>query len=184
MRFLPFLCILSCADEKINIPDTTGEQEIISDRDGDGYLSDEDCDDSDPFVNPSEEETCDGVDNNCNGQVDEGVLSEFYEDQDGDGFGDENSILEACQIPEGYVNNGNDCNDQNSLTYPGAPEQCDDADNDCDEEVDEDIVEQWFYDADGDGYGNPEDSIDTCLPDEGYVDNDEDCDDELAISYP
>ncbi len=42
------------------------------DIDGDGHLSDEDCDEGDPDVNPDAEELCDdGIDNNCDGDVDE-----------------------------------------------------------------------------------------------------------------
>ena len=61
---------------------------VVQDLDGDGYTSDEDCDDSSELVNPSATELCDGQDNNCDDQIDEGVLSTFYTDADGDGFGD------------------------------------------------------------------------------------------------
>ncbi|MCX6814395.1 MAG: MopE-related protein [Candidatus Aenigmarchaeota archaeon] len=53
-----------------------------TDRDGDGYgdpasnqctYSGQDCDDSNPNVNPGSPEVCDGMDNNCNGQIDEGL---------------------------------------------------------------------------------------------------------------
>lgn len=54
-----------------------GSDEVISttctDVDGDGYCMEvDDCDDADPAVNPGATETCDGIDNNCNGIVDEG----------------------------------------------------------------------------------------------------------------
>ena len=50
----------------------------LSDDDNDGYFTDEDCDDSDGQTFPGSVEICDGVDNNCNGEVDEGVLSSFF----------------------------------------------------------------------------------------------------------
>ena len=147
------------------------------DLDGDGYLDDEDCDDGDSQVHPGVTEVCDGIDNNCDGQIDEDVLTNFYWDEDGDGFGDETAQIEACQAPEGYVPNGNDCDDADALTYPSAAERCDDKDNDCDNLVDEELVSQWFLDQDGDGFGNATELVNTCSPPENYVDNDGDCDD-------
>ena len=48
-----------------------------ADLDGDGVTTcGGDCDDENPRVFPSAEELCDGIDNNCDGDVDEGVLSE------------------------------------------------------------------------------------------------------------
>jgi hypothetical protein len=58
------------------------------DGDSDGFTEDVDCDDSDLSVYPGAAEVCDGVDNNCNGAVDEGLLDTWYLDADGDGFGD------------------------------------------------------------------------------------------------
>ena len=58
---------------------------VIQDLDGDGYEGDEDCDDSDASINIDALEVCDGIDNNCDGQVDEGVLNTFFMDQDEDG---------------------------------------------------------------------------------------------------
>lgn len=73
-----------------------------------------DCDDSDPSVNPTSPEICDGKDNNCNGQVDEGVTQKFYEDKDGDLYGNPKKYLYACTKPNGYVDNNRDCDDSNS----------------------------------------------------------------------
>ena len=69
--------------------------------------------------------------------------------------------MEACSAPDGYSNNGNDCDD-NPDSYPGANERCDGRDNDCDGELDEDLLELWYLDADGDGYGSREDWIESC----------------------
>ena len=78
---------------------TPAEEEAKADADGDGYWSTsfdgEDCDDKDPDIHPGAVEGCDGVDNNCDGDVDEGVTTTFYADRDGDGFGDAGAPLEA-----------------------------------------------------------------------------------------
>jgi hypothetical protein len=50
------------------------------DADGDGYPSDEDCDDADATVHPGVADACDGVDRNCDGAVvDEGGCGEVTE---------------------------------------------------------------------------------------------------------
>ena len=58
--------LLACTEESKEISEPSTEGEILVDNDGDGFLSDEDCDDADPQINPSAEELCDGFDNNCN----------------------------------------------------------------------------------------------------------------------
>jgi hypothetical protein len=81
-----------------------------SDADGDGYLVCADCNDNDPAVNPAAVEVCDGVDNDCNGSVDEG----FDIDQDG------------------FTTCAGDCNDADGNIRPGASEIIrDGSDQDC-----------------------------------------------------
>lgn len=46
----------------------------------------------------------------------------YFADNDNDGFGDANNSLSACSMPEGYVINNTDCDDENDTVYPGAPE--------------------------------------------------------------
>ena len=60
-----------------------------------------DCDDSDAMINPGATEVCDGLDNDCNGDIDDGALNMYYADADNDGFGDSNQIVEDCTQPFG-----------------------------------------------------------------------------------
>ena len=106
------------------------------DEDGDGYPSSEDCDDRNPDISPGAEERCDNIDNDCDGDIDEGLAETWYPDADGDGFGSDAESTEACVRPEGHVPNADDCNDDSAVTFPGADEYCDGIDNDCDGEPD------------------------------------------------
>ena len=95
------LLILACNTTN-DADDPYKEGRLVVDDDGDGFLSDEDCDDNNAQINPSVEEICDGIDNNCSGQVDEGVLDIFYADSDEDGYGNPN-IEQSGELPDGYV---------------------------------------------------------------------------------
>ena len=98
-----------------------------------------DCDDGDGNIHPDAEELCDGVDNDCDGDIADGTDGEtFYEDGDGDGYGDPASAFTSCTTPTDAVDNGDDCDDNNNKVYPGATERDgDEVDNDCDGDVDE-----------------------------------------------
>lgn len=95
-----------------------------------------DCDDERPERYPGNPEVCDSLDNNCDGQVDEGVFDyTSWPDLDEDGFGDENAEpAQTCfEVPVGFVLNALDCDDASADTYNGAPDVlCDLEDNDCD----------------------------------------------------
>jgi hypothetical protein len=92
-----------------------------------------DCEDDDPAVHPDAAETCDEVDQDCDGAVDEGTTRVWYVDGDGDGYGDPESAFEACDHAPGRAALGEDCDDGDAGRYPGAPEVVDDGvDQDCD----------------------------------------------------
>jgi len=188
-----------------------------------------DCNDNNPSVNPSSQETCDALDNNCNSEIDENNvcvqtftnpakkvsttnyrlyptettahqwcteagqaytsytsggsaqlrtlyeyltswaaktgtsttyspyitelkcsitaecinsanLASYYQDLDGDGFGNSNTQVKSCTAFSNYVAQGNDCNDANKAFNPGVAETCDTKDNNCDDQIDENDV--------------------------------------------
>ena len=69
-----------------------------------GYVSnDQDCDDGDGDISPDSSETCDGVDNDCDNDVDEGLEEAFFVDEDGDGYGASTEALIACAGREGNM---------------------------------------------------------------------------------
>lgn len=109
----------------------------------------------------------------------------LYWDFDRDGVGREDSPLYTCDDPEGYAPEFGDCDDRSADAYPGAPELCNERDDDCDGEIDEHVVNQLFYaDADGDGYGDPRNYIEACVTPEGFVANKDDCHDGTNAASP
>ncbi|MGC6507236.1 MAG: putative metal-binding motif-containing protein [Myxococcota bacterium] len=160
---------------------------VVSDLDGDGYSIDEgDCDDSNIGVAPNKVEICDGLDNDCNGVIDDasGVnVPLFYPDFDGDGFGTVDGARLYCPdfAPENYVPAGlEDCDDGNPEIYPSAVEMCDGLDNDCDLRIDAEAQDQtvWYPDDDSDDFGAFDGvTISQCDQPPGHVDNGDDCDD-------
>ncbi|MBO6935195.1 MAG: hypothetical protein JJ863_09465 [Deltaproteobacteria bacterium] len=133
-----------------------------------------DCDDDDATVNPEAAERCNGRDDDCNGRADYWIAVGDGEDDDRDGLPDE-----RCDAPTA------DCDDRDPNTRDGAPELCDGADNDCDGTVDEGADEiAWYADADGDGFGAPDDMVSSCMPIPGRVTNADDCDDTNRATRP
>ena len=70
-----------------------------------------------------------------------------------------------------------DCNDNNAAIYPEAPEICDELDNDCDNLIDEALTITYWPDSDQDGYGDPATPMPSCEEPEGFVNNNQDCND-------
>ncbi|RME52473.1 hypothetical protein D6783_04625, partial [Candidatus Woesearchaeota archaeon] len=127
-------------DAKDNDCDGTADEGFDADNDTyypstcTGY-SVHDCNDNDPAVNPGQAEVCgDSKDNDCDGQVDEGCAT--CVDNDGDGYG------EGCSP-------GPDCDDTNASIHPGASEQCDGIDNDCQGGVDDGLDSRPCPNQDG-----------------------------------
>ncbi len=80
-----------------------------------------DCNDNSAAMYPGNTETCDNLDNDCDASVDEGLIFlTYFQDSDGDTYGNLAVTLSACSAPQGYVINSTDCNDQNSAINPGA----------------------------------------------------------------
>ena len=105
--FQLFSCV---ATDKLS--DTSEIQDVSNvDADGDGYTEAEDCDDNDDAIYPEAVEICDGIDNNCDELIDEDVLSTYFQDEDGDGFGNPDQTTDACEAPQGFVEYGTDCDD-------------------------------------------------------------------------
>ncbi len=184
--FFPLLFLLSCRETEDEQQKDTEIEDPLGDADGDGFSSEEgDCDDNDASVVPGAAEACDGIDNNCDGAVDEGLSSTWYRDTDADGYGDAETAVDACEPPDDHVADGTDCDDTRPDVYPGAPDTCDGLDNDCDGSTDEDGTVTYYADADGDGYGSAAAPLATCeAPGEGYVSDNTDCDDTRADANP
>ncbi len=98
-----------------------------------GYVVNaQDCDDTNAAVNPNATEICNLIDDDCDGEINDGLTSvDYHFDGDGDGFGSGTAIL-LCAPTAGYVQNSSDCNDNNASVYPGATEICGNTvDEDC-----------------------------------------------------
>jgi putative metal-binding protein/galactose oxidase-like protein len=152
-----------------------------------GYVTNNtDCDDTKSGVHPGAIEVCNGIDDNCNGQIDEGVKTTFYLDADGDGYGTAATSTQACSAPAGYVSNNTDCDDAKAGVHPGATELCNGIDDNCNGQIDEgcNTTVTYYRDADGDGFGNPNVTIQATTQPPGYVTNNTDCDDTKASVHP
>jgi ELWxxDGT repeat protein len=150
-----------------------------------GFVIDNtDCNDNNAAIHPGAVEICNGIDDNCNGQIDEGVKETYYLDADGDSYGDPLVTTLACTTPSGYVANNTDCNDGDASIYPGAPELCDGKDNNCNGTSDEGVKTTFYRDADGDGYGNNAVTTQACSAPSGYVNDNTDCNDANAAVHP
>lgn len=117
------------------------------DRDDDGFVDDaccngdrcgDDCDDDVANVHRTAPEVCDGVDQDCDGRADEGVVVLAWPDVDGDGYGDDSEDPEPyCELPSGAADRGGDCDDGRDDVSPREVERCNGRDDDCDGTIDD-----------------------------------------------
>ncbi len=194
------LCVEVCDDAFDNDGDGMTDCDDVDcagscDADGDGYQDagrgGDDCDDSDPNVHPDALEVCNGVDDDCNGladmddpDLDRTTATMWFEDYDGDSFGNPNVQQGACDAPSGMVADDTDCYDNDADVNPAATEVCNGYDDNCNGVVDDEdptldlaTAIQWYEDSDADGYGNILIQMLSCEQPPGYVDNPDDCDD-------
>ncbi|MBK8683055.1 MAG: putative metal-binding motif-containing protein [Bacteroidetes bacterium] len=104
-----------------------------------GFVADSsDCNDADNTIYPTAIDLCNGIDDNCNGIIDEdAIFIAYYIDADGDGFGNPETEELFCSFPFGYVTDNTDCDDTNENIYPGATEILNGIDDNCDGVIDE-----------------------------------------------
>ncbi len=108
-----------------------------------------------PGASPARE-VCNGVDDDGDGLVDgddPDVDQRAFLDNDGDGWG--GTSVPSCGGP-GTAPRGGDCDDALATIFPGAPERCNEVDDDCDQLVDDDdpsLADRAYVDHDGDGFG-------------------------------
>ena len=150
-----------------------------------GYVANStDCNDNNAAVNPNAVEIYDLIDNNCNGQINEGfTLQTYYLDNDLDGFGGTTTVSAVTSPGANYVLVGGDCNDASAAIYPTAVEICDNLDNNCNGQIDETLTFLTYYqDLDNDGYGNLLIHQTSCSALVGYALDSTDCNDNNAAA--
>jgi len=131
------------------------------DDDGDSEIDATDCEPLDPLINHYAIEVCDGIDNNCNSQIDEaGTIGckDFYLDQDGDDWGAGASKCQCGPAGQYTAENFGDCDDLDPKVNPGHKEDCETThDDNCNgSDNDEDAMNcvPFYVDQDGDNFGS------------------------------
>jgi hypothetical protein len=157
------------------------------DKDGDGYTwVDGDCDDTRATSKPGNAEVCNGLDDDCDGEIDDGVAVDLWADADGDGHGDPTRNQSGCAETDGLVANFDDCDDANPSAAPDLVEVCDGVDQDCDGRIDDEPSDggTWYTDADADHHGDPNAVVRACEKPADAVTEPTDCDDSDGDVFP
>jgi cysteine-rich repeat protein len=207
---------------------------VDADDDNDGAPDTVDCAILNPSIYPGAVEVCgNGIDENCNGEIDEGcmicgdgIIGSGETCDDGNTVSNDGcdsvcktekgwqcfSVPSICmpicgdgiivgseQCDDGNLNLGDgcdlkcnimpgwQCSGQPSVCTPlciPTTEICDGKDNDCDGSIDEGVINTYYRDADGDGYGTPLTTTQACLVPAGYATNSNDCNDSNAGTHP
>lgn len=151
-----------------------------------------DCNDGNAAQNPLASESCNGVDDDCDGELDEvgaNKCSVFYADVDADGWGDETSFVCSCGPEQEFVaKKVGDCDDLDPLVHPDIDETCNGLDDDCDGMVDEEgavLCVSYYVDSDGDGTGVSDTKACLCVgAQQGVTTSPGDCDDNNPSVFP
>ncbi len=161
---------------------------------GDANMDRDDCNDAVASIHPGADEYCNSIDDDCDGTTDESDAvdaTEWYADNDGDGFGNPAASVLACNQPASHVSDSQDCNDSNASINPSSAEDCltVGVDDDCNGLADDDDSSPlnqslWYADTDGDSYGNPNSFQSACTAPNGTVSDDTDCDDSSSVAHP
>jgi len=136
-----------------------------------------DCNDANALVKPDAVELCNLIDDNCNGQVNEGlVFVNYYLDIDLDGYGAGAATNSCTPISGNYVTNNLDCNNSDANIRPNATEICNNIDDNCNLFVDDGLTFiNYYLDTDGDGFGAGA-ALNSCSnPGIAYSTNNTDC---------
>ena len=132
-------------------------------------------------------ETCNEVDDDCDGEVDEDATDAetFYVDADNDGHYDLDTTVEACSAPSGATATPGDCDDTVFEVKPGAPRPATTSTTTATTSSTTTRRRAHLYaDRDGDGFGDADTPIEACEQPTDAVDDDQDCDDTDEAVFP
>jgi hypothetical protein len=144
-------------------------------------------------------EVCNGLDDDCDGEIDDGAAVDCYEDEDGDGYAAAGAASESVcpsgrqletggMCPAGStvrapLGSAIDCDPEDRDVSPSGKERCNGRDDDCDGSADDGLpVVARFIDGDGDGH--PGTAVMRCAEDPASYDQAGDCMDDNPLVHP
>jgi len=126
----------------------------------------------------------DGTNPDGSGQMADDENDRLDDDDNDDDDEDEDPVM-TDDDGDGFTLEDGDCDDEDDEVHPDADEICDGIDNNCNDRIDEMMTfETYWVDADGDSYGDPANEVEWCAKQEGYVENNTDCDDSDPYIHP